>query len=129
MDLQINSPGFFSAEHGIDDEIYWFFRKITMYFIGKEYSEIINTVGLAPIVAPAEILGQGLWAEYTKIDKMSKLAMVSKQTDYLEYLNSDIEGKKQLMVENILSSIKSITKRGKFDYERFERDLMDCLVN
>jgi hypothetical protein len=127
MDLQLNSPAFFSTEHGIDDEIYWFFRGITKYFIDKQYSEMINTVGLIPVVAPVEILNQGLWAEYSKIKKKSRLAIISRQTDYLEYLNSDVRGKKRLMIENILSSMKSIEKKGKFDYELFEKDLMAYL--
>ena len=127
MDLQLNSPAYFSQEHGIDDEIYWFFREIAKYFVDRDYSEIINCVGLIPIVAPKEIIDQGLWAEYKKIDKSSKLAIISKQTDYLKYLNADIKGRKQLMVENILSSMKSIAKKGKIDYTKFEKDLLTAV--
>ena len=124
MILNLNMPLYFSKEHGVDDEIYWFFHEIKKYFAEREYSEIVKTVGLMPVVAPTEILNQSLWVENTKIDKFGNLAIISKQTDYLTYFNATIVGKKRLMVKNILSSIKSIEKRGKFNYKQFEDDLL-----
>ena len=129
MNLELHPPSYFSTEHGIDDEIYWFLRGISKYFFDKEYSEIVNKVSIMSIVAPDEIIRQGKWQEHISVYKSIECAYVAKQTDYTEYLNADMEGRKKLMVENILGAIKSIRTRAKFDYVRFEKDLLSFVEN
>jgi hypothetical protein len=118
-------PAFFSTEHGIDDEIYWFLRRISKFFEDKTYCESIEIIGLMPVVAPEDMLDEGAWKEFYKFDRKCKLIIVSRRTDYIAYLNADMEGRKRLMIENILVSVKSIKKKEKFDYDQFEKDLIE----
>ena len=126
MELNLNSPTYFSEEHGIDDEIYWFMRNISKCFAEKgNYSEIVKNIGIITVIAPTELLDKRLWAEHIKIDKMCNLAIITKQTNYIEYLNADTEGRKKLITKNILLCIRSIEKKGKFNYKQFEKDLLE----
>ena len=56
MELNINSPKYYKDVYGVDDEIYRLCQDIYIYFKDKSYSEIINIIGLIPIIAPKELL-------------------------------------------------------------------------
>ena len=121
MELNINMSPYFSEKHGVDNEIYWFLRGITKYFEDKSYSDILDIIGLMPIISPQDIERK----EMVQCKIKSRLAIISKITDYHDYLNADIEGRKKLMVKNILDSVKSIEKKGRFNYMKFEKDLFN----
>ena len=89
------------------------------------YSDIIETIGLIPIVAPDELIKSGVCNEHKRFDFKSKLVIVSKYIDFDTYLNASLIDRKRLIVRNILESIKSIKTRGKFNFECFEKDLLD----
>jgi hypothetical protein len=126
MELNLNSPAYFSEKHGIDNDIYWFMRSIVKHFSEKgDYSEIVKNVGIITVIAPMELLDEGLWAERIKIDKKCNLAIITKQTSYMKYLGADTEGRKKLIVENILASVKGIERKVKFNYGQFEDDMLE----
>lgn len=123
MELNINSPAYYTKIHGVDDEIYSMCREISMYVKDKVYSDSINIVGIVPIIAHKDELAKGLWKETKKCDVKYGFASVSLQIDYDAYVAADIIQKKQLMISNILKSVKSIARKGKIDYPRFENDI------
>lgn len=127
MQLNINSPAYFSNEYGIDSEIHWMCREIFKFMKEKNYSEKIETIGIVPIVAPKELIDQGLWKEEIKYDLKFKLAYVSKQIEFDKYNVANIEERKLLIVNNILASVKAISRKGKLDYDRFNKDLLEFL--
>ena len=43
--------------------------------------------------------------------------------DYEEYVKADISTKKKFMIDHILASVKSVSKRGKINYSLFEEDV------
>lgn len=49
--------------------------------------------------------------------------------DYEKYVRADVTHKKILIIENILASVKSISKRGKIDYSLFEKDVRNFCEN
>ena len=51
MDLNINSPAYYTREYGVDDDIYWMCRELSYYVREKKYSDAINIIGIVPIVA------------------------------------------------------------------------------
>lgn len=51
MDLNINSPTYYTQIYGVDDEIYWMCRELCKAFKEKQYSDVINIIGIVPIVA------------------------------------------------------------------------------
>lgn len=127
MKLNINSPEYYSKIYGVDDEIYWMCRDLSKYVIDKQYSQIVDTVGIVPIIAPKEIINKGLCKEILRYDLKFNFVHVSKQMDYDEYVSADICTKKKLIVKNILKSVKAIKTKAKFDYESFEKDVLECL--
>lgn len=128
MELCLNSPAYFSRKFGVDDEIYKMCRQLSKYMKDKEYSEIVATIGIVPIVAPKEEIEAGKWTEDKKYSLKCGLVTVSKQIDYDLYCQADMETRKMLIIQNILDSVKCIHKKAKFDYEKFEKDV-NCFVD
>lgn len=124
MDLNINSPMYYTKQFGIIDEIYDMCQNIQRIVKEKTYSPIINIVGVTPIIAPYDILDAGLFKEMIKCEVKYGFASVSLQIDYEEYVNADIDKKKKLMIDNILKSIKSIHKKAKINFIEFETDIV-----
>lgn len=127
MDLNINSPSYYKNIYGVDDEVYWMCRRISDFFKDKKYSDIVDIIGITPVVAPKELIANGQWKEEIKYDLKFKLVSVRKRIDFDKYINSNADGKCKLIAENILKSIKSISRKAKIDYNQFEKDLLEFL--
>ena len=129
MDLNINSPAYYTGVYGIDDEIYWMCRELAQYVKAREYSKFIKTVGIVPIIAPEGEIKEGLWKELKHVSLKCGFASVCLQIDYKEYVEADINKKKILIIDNILKSIKTIKSKAKIDYRMFEDDIRLFCIN
>lgn len=129
MELNINSPAFYTKIYGIDDEIYQMCREISQFFSNKEYSEIIKSIGIVPIVAPENELKKGLWKETKVVEPQYSFASISFQIDYREYTKAGINAKKSLIIGNLLKSVKAIKNKAKLDYNKFEDDVRAFCLN
>lgn len=127
MELNINSPCHYKNIYGVDDEIYWMCRDINKFFRDKTYSNLVDIIGISPIVAPIELIQAGDWKEEVHYKLKSHLIIVKKHIDYIKYVNGGIDEKKKLMIGNILKSINTVKSKGKIDYIQFEKDLLDFL--
>ena len=58
MELNVNSPAYFTQHYGVDDEVYRFCQTVRLYFIDREYSDTLHTIGIVPIAAPQELYDQ-----------------------------------------------------------------------
>ena len=54
---------------------------------------------------------------------------VSLQIDYEEYVKADTTNKKRLIIDNILESVKSVSKKEKINYSLFEEDVREFCDN
>ena len=124
MELNINSPAYFKEHYGIDDEVYRFCQRAYMYFRDKEYSEILHTVGIVPVVAPKELYDGGAWKETCTWRCYNSCVAIRIRMDFETYYNANSEEKVRLTKEMILKAIKKVKSKGKFDYERFVTDFM-----
>lgn len=124
MELNINSPEYYSKEHGVDDEIYWLGRAVSKVAKENNYSEKVRRLDITPIVIPEKLIEKGLGKEITQHISLGTFVTVSKRINYNTYVNAPIEEKRRLIVENILKSVKAIKGKGKIDYEQFERDIL-----
>lgn len=130
MDLNINSPAYYTNIYGIDDEVYWMCKELSDLLKEKKYSDIIDIVGVVPIIAPKDEIDKGLWKEVKKCDLKFKVATVSLHIPFDEYMQSNIEKKKSLIIDNILKSVKAISKKGKIDFNHFKEDVVSfCEIN
>lgn len=115
---------YYTNRFGVDDEIYQLCRSVYNYFKDKNYSECINIIGIVPIVAPKEILDQGLCKGGKRCETKAGFASIGKNIDFDEYVSGDIERKKELMMKCILGAVKSVKSKGKIDFESFEKDFL-----
>lgn len=122
MELNINTPAYFSQHYGIDDEVYHFCQRVYMYFKDKEYSDTLHTIGIVPVAAPQELYNDGAWKESVKVIGNKSCAIISIRMDFDEYYNSDSAKKILLTKKMILKAVKKIKSKGNFDYNAFERD-------
>ena len=129
MDLNINSPSYYTEEFGVDSDIYWMCRDLAAFVKEKEYSDIIKIIGIVPIIAPESVLAEKD-TSYKRCLPKSRLAMVSLPMDYEEYVRADIPNKKKLIINNVLASVKAVFARGKINYSLFEEDMKKfCEIN
>lgn len=129
MELNINSPSYYTDEYGVEDEIYWMCRELSVFVREKEYSDVIHIIGILPIIAPKSVIDKGLCKTQKKCEPKAGFASICLQMDYEEYVKADISTKKKLMIDNILASVKSVSKRGKINYSLFEEDVLKFCEN
>lgn len=123
MELNINSPCYYKDQYGIDDDIYRFCQQLYLFFKDKEYSDILKTVGIVPVLAPAESYERGEWGEKIRMLGNNSVASIFIRMNLEKYVVSDVTEKKQMYKEMIAKALKKVKSKGKFDYEVFCRDL------
>ena len=128
MSFYINSPIYYTQAHGLDEDIYKVCRLLEKNIDIKNYTPLLDTVGITPIVAPASEICDGKWKEVKYISLIYRMASISLHIDYLDYVSTN--DREKIIIDNILNSLLVIKKRLKngFDYERIEKDIL-TLVN
>ncbi len=129
MELNVNSPAYYTDHYGIDNEVYKFFQKAYFYFSDKEYSEILKFVGILPIAAPQELYDSGAWKESVQLISNKSCAIISLRMNFEEYYGADSTKKIMLTKELILKGIRTIKSRVGFNYEEFERDFNQLSID
>jgi len=124
MELNINSPAYFKEYYGVDDEVYRFCQKAYLFFKDREYSEILHTIGIIPVIAPQEIYDKGKWQESTRFLANKSVVSIVIRMDFESYYSADSSGKLEQMKEMILNAVKRIKSKGKFDYNKFTEDFL-----
>lgn len=130
MRLKIYDVAYYTKEYGVIEEITVFCQELSEYLEDKSYSEIVNYIRFGPVAAPNEILEKGLWKEYKKIWPSSKDVAIVVHIDFDSYVNATIEEKKEMLIENLVNAVKSISKKAKINCASFEKDILNfCQKN
>lgn len=124
MELNINSPAYFTNHYGIDDEVYKYCQQLHDFFRTREYSESMNIIGITPVIAPKEIYDQGMWKEKVQVVGLGSCAIIDIRMDFDNYYNADSNGKIELIQQMIIRAVRKIKSKGKFDWEKFRDDLL-----
>lgn len=122
MELNINSPAYFKEHYGVDDEVYRFCQKVYLFFKDKEYSETLHIIGITPVAAPQEIYDSGAWKESTRLVSNKSCAIITIRMDFENYYTADSFEKIEQTKQMILTAVKRIKSKGKFDYDKFRED-------
>lgn len=122
MELNINSPAYFKDHYGIDGEVYRFCQKAHLFFKDKEYSNTLHIIGIMPVAAPQEMYDNGAWKECTQLICNKSCASIVIRMNFENYYRADSSEKVEQTKEMILTAIKRIKSKGKFDYDRFKED-------
>lgn len=124
MELNINSPAYFTQQYGVNERVYWYCKKCHEYFKDKEYSETLRIIGICPQCAPKDLYQQGKWKEKVRLIGNGSCASIDIRIDFDQYYNVTDEGK--VIIRNtIMKAVKKVKAKGKFDYESFCRDLLN----
>ncbi len=131
MNLFINSPSYYTQENGVIEEIYQLCRLISINIDVTLYTDVLDTIGITPIIAPTQILESGKWKEERKISLTYRMASLSLISDYDSFLKADMASKKEIIIENILRSLGVVKRRLKdnFDYKKIENDIQKLLLD
>ncbi len=124
MELNINSPAYFSEQYGVDDFVYRYCQNVYQYFKNKNYSETLKIIGIIPIAAPKEAYESGKWKERVRLLANNTCASISLQLNFKKYYNSDSDDKVKMMCNLVLCAVKKVKSKGKFDYSAFEKDFI-----
>ena len=124
MELNINSPAYFTDHYGIDEEVYKYCQQLHDFFRTREYSESMNIIGITPVIAPKEIYDQGMWKEKVQVGGLGSCAIIDIRMDFDNYYNADSNGKIELIQQMIIRAVRKIKSKGKFDWEKFRDDLL-----
>lgn len=124
MELNINSPAYFTDHYGIDEEVYKYCQQLHVFFRTREYSESMNIIGITPVIAPKEIYDQGMWKEKVQVVGLGSCAIIDIRMDFDNYYNADSNGKIELIQQMIIRAVRKIKSKGKFDWEKFRDDLL-----
>lgn len=124
MELNINSPAYYKEYYDVDDEVYQFCQKTYLFFKDKEYSEILHSIGIIPVIAPQEIYDEGKWQERVRFLSNQSVASIVIRMDFESYYNADSMERLRQTKEMILAAVKRIRIRGKFDYHKFMEDFL-----
>lgn len=129
MNLFINSPAYYTREHGVIDEIYKLCAKISREIDITRYTDELDTIGIVPVIAPEDERKNGKFKEEKRISLPYRMASISLVTDYDDFCNAELAQKEQMIVENIFRSLNVIKRRLKerFDYERMRADIIELL--
>lgn len=122
MELNVNSPAYFSRHYFIDNDVYRFCQKAHLFFKDKEYSDTLHYIGIIPVAAPQELYDNGAWKESVEFISKKSVTCITIRMDFNEYYNADSAKKVLLIKETILEAVKRIKAKGKFDYESFSED-------
>ena len=126
MELNINSPAYYTSQYGVNDAVYDYCQNLYLYFKNKEYSNILHTIGIIPIIAPRKMYDEGLWKEKVQFINSKTCAMISIRLDYEQYYKANDQEKIKMMELMLIKAIKKIKNKGKFDTNQFIEDLLNC---
>lgn len=124
MELNINSPAYFKEYYGVDDEVYKFCQKAYAFFKDKEYSDTLHIVGIISVVAPQEIYDNGKWQESIKFLCNKSIVSITIRMNFENYYKANSLEKVEQTKEMILTALKRIKSKGKFNYDKFKNDLL-----
>lgn len=125
MELNINSPAYYTSQYGVNDAVYDYCQNLYLYFKNKEYSNILHTIGIIPIIAPRKMYDEGLWKEKVQFINSKTCAMISIRLDYEQYYKANDQEKIKMMELMLIKAIKKIKNKGKFDTNQFIEDLLN----
>lgn len=123
MELNVNSPAYFTQHFGVDDRVYRMCRETGEFLRDREYSEMLSVIGIVPVAAPDELFADGTWSEGVRFLNNREVAAVRIKLDFERYRDGDSAARVRMMREVILKAGKKVKSGGKFDWESFARDL------
>lgn len=93
MELNINSPAYFTQRYGVNEIVYRYCQKCYEYFKDKEYSEVLKIIGICPQCAPKDLYQQRKWKEKVRFIGNASCVIVNIRIDFDQYYNATDEEK------------------------------------
>ena len=127
MNFYINSPACYTVKHGVIDEIYQFCATISRNIDIRDYTKIIDTIAITPIIAPKIEIDKGMWTEEKRISLTFRMASISIRTSYEDFCVANLDDKKKIILDNIFASLFIIKSKMKddFDFDSFKEKILE----
>lgn len=129
MELNINSPAYFTQQYGVNESVYYYCKKCHEYFKDKEYSETLKIIGICPQCAPKDLYQKGMWKDKVRFIGNGSCASIDIRIDFDQYYKATDEEKVTIIRNTIIRAVKKVKTKGMFDYERFCQDLQNVTEN
>ena len=75
-------------------------------------------------MAPQEMYDRGAWKESVRFLDNQNVASIVIRMNFEDYYHADSMGKLEQTKEMILTAVKRIKTKGKFDYVKFKEDFL-----
>lgn len=120
MELNINSPTYFTQQYGVNEGVYYYCKKCHEYFKYKEYSEILKVIGICPQCAPKDLYQKGMWKEKVRFIGNGSCASVDIRIDFDQYYNATDEEK--LIIRNtVIRAVKKSKQKASLIMKGFTK--------
>ena len=123
MELNVNSPAYFSENFGADEEVCRFCRDVYEHFKDKQYSNTLSVIGILPAAAPEELYAQGMWKERVSLLAGSSCASITVRMELEPYREADGAGRVRMLTDCIIKAVKKVKTKGSFHWELFREDI------
>ncbi len=122
----INPPAYYEKAHGEIPEINRMLLTLSKKIDLFTYTFSMSCISISPIIVPGEMRNNGIYSEKALICLEKGLASISLFCDYDEFYHGDLEKKKQIIVENVLASLKIVKNKTTeyFDFEKIKEDII-----
>jgi hypothetical protein len=97
-------------------------NKIKNYVVDKEYGTELEDIGVIPIIIKfnEEMEKEGWFKERVLFKKSKKDADIRLRIDFDKFVKGDTEKKKLLLIDNVIRSVRAISKKAKKDFRAHE---------
>lgn len=104
-------------------------NKIKNFVENKEYGTELEDIGMIAIIIKfnEEMENEGWFKERVLFKKSKKDADIRLRVDYDKFVKGDNEKKKLLLIDNVIKSIRAISKKAKKDFraQELENDILN----
>ena len=122
---------YYSREYGEIKEIEDFKKRINDNIDIKNYTDVLDTLWISPIIAPKDKIYGRYWQEDRHISLVYLMADISLHSDFESFHSGDLTQKKQIILDNVIRSLKMVRKKlgRKFDSDRMIADIVALVKN
>lgn len=128
MNFFINSPAYYTNRHGVVTDIYNLCDYISKNIDVTNYTNKLDTIGIVPIIVPRQEIYGDQWNEEIYVSISTRIASISLHSSYEDYWLTDTNGRKKIIIDNIIQSLNAIKAKLKCDFnlDQMVFDVIEC---
>lgn len=127
MNFFVNSPAYFTKEHGVINAVYQYQCYLSRHVNIQNYTQLLDSIGISPIIAPFDLYASNSWTETDYVSKKYRLATISLRMNYEVFISASTDDKIKMLSDNIISSLRCVKKKlgTSFDMQFCEKQITE----